>query len=104
MTKIKLKKGDNVIVIAGSHKGHTGPIKKISKDRSRVFVEGLKSTKHFKPTQNTEGGIAEIDKSVHISNVMIADPKDKASRSRVGFTFDGTKKVRIAKKSNAKLK
>jgi large subunit ribosomal protein L24 len=104
MAKIKLKKGDNVIVIAGSHKGHKGPIKGISSDKSRVFVEGITATKHFKPTQSEEGGIREIDASIHISNVMIADPKSKDSGSRVGYEFDGDKKVRIAKKSGSKLK
>jgi large subunit ribosomal protein L24 len=85
-------------------KGHKGPIRKISKDRTRVFVEGIKATKHFKPTQNEEGGIREIDSSIHISNVMIADPKDKEAGTRIGFQIEGDTKVRVAKKSGSKLK
>lgn len=100
MTKLKLKKGDNVIVIAGKDKGKKGAIIKVIPDRLRVIVGGVNKVKrHTKPSQAGAGGIVEKEASLHISNVMLADPKS-GKGTRVGYkTLADGKKVRVAKKS-----
>ncbi|WP_338972821.1 50S ribosomal protein L24 [Spiroplasma endosymbiont of Panorpa germanica] len=105
MNKQKIIKGDVVKVIAGSHKGKQGPVLKLSKDKKRVYVEGVSAIKHFKPTQtDSEGGIREIPAAVDISNVAIIDPKNKNSFSKIGYQITDDKKIRIARKSKAPLK
>lgn len=98
--KLKLKKGDQVIVLTGRDKGTKGEILKVIREENRVVVQGINMvTKHQKPTQVSPGGIQKIEKSIHISNVAIADPKN-GKPSRVGYKVlkDG-KKVRVARKS-----
>lgn len=94
----KLKKGDQVIVIAGKDRGKTGEITKVFPAESRVIVAGVnKVKKHNKPSQFSSGGIEEKEASMHISNVAYAvDGK----ATRVGFKVekDGAKK-RIAKRT-----
>ncbi|AOG60812.1 50S ribosomal protein L24 [Spiroplasma helicoides] len=103
--KSKIIKGDVVKVIAGSHKGKIGPVTKISKDKTRVWVEGINGIKHHKPSQtDQEGGIREIAVSVDRSNVAIQDPKNKGNASKIGYKVVDGKKIRFAKKSNADLK
>ena len=85
-TKMKLKKGDQVVVIAGKEKGKTGTVTKVSPTTNRVVVAGLhiikKATKP-NPQTNEGGGIIEKEASLHASNVMILDPKTgKGSRKR----------------------
>ena len=97
------KKGDKVNVIAGKDKGKSGKILRVSKDR--VVVEGINIVKrHQKPTaQNQTGGIVEREHPIHISNIMMADPKTGKS-TRIGHEIDKNgKKVRISKKSNEKI-
>ncbi|VAV90657.1 LSU ribosomal protein L24p (L26e) [hydrothermal vent metagenome] len=96
----KIKKGDNVIVLAGKDKGRKGEVLKVVTETNRAIVSGLNMVKrHTKPTQYDPGGIKEQEASLHMSNLAIADPKS-GEVSRVGFKFleDG-KKVRFAKKS-----
>ncbi|HRX92347.1 MAG TPA: 50S ribosomal protein L24 [Candidatus Izemoplasmatales bacterium] len=85
---MKLKKGDKVVIIAGQDKGKTGTINKILTKSDRVTLEGeglTKVKKHLKPSQIApDGGIMDVDKPIHISNVMILDPKEK-KRTRIGF-------------------
>lgn len=103
--KTKLKRGDEVIVIAGRAKGQRGEILAIDREKGRVWVKGVNLRKRFeRPTQeNPKGGVVEREASIHISNVMIYDPKaKKGSRIRMGFNKDG-KKVRILVKSNTEL-
>lgn len=112
---MKLKKGDKVVIISGADKGKQGTIIKVLKKTDRVVLEGeglTKIKKHLKPSQmNPDGGIIEIEKPMHASNVMIIDPKDK-TRTRVGYKTvtetnkkeTVTKKVRYAKKSGKELK
>ena len=99
----KLKTGDKVVVVSGSNKGKEGKITKIVGDR--VVVEGVNIVKrHQKPTAtNQTGGIIERENPIHISNIMMADPKSGKS-TRIGHEInkDG-KKVRISKKSNEKI-
>jgi large subunit ribosomal protein L24 len=103
--KLKIKKGDQVIVLAGKDKGAKGEVLSVIKDRNcpdktRIVVQGVNLvTKHNKPTQFSAGGIVKKELSIHISNVALVDPKGGAA-TRVGFKVlkDG-KKVRVAKKS-----
>ncbi|WP_342268769.1 50S ribosomal protein L24 [Spiroplasma endosymbiont of Aspidapion aeneum] len=105
MNKTKFVTGDIVKITTGKHKGEQGPIIKFSKDRSRVFVEGIKGIKHQKPSQqSTEGGIIDIEKAVHISNVQLVDPKNKDQTTRIAYSFIDGKKKRITVKSKAILK
>ena len=97
----RLKKDDLVVVITGRSKGETGRILKV--DSQRVIVEGVNLVKkHQKPTpQNPTGGILEVEAPIHVSNVMLQDPKDEVpTRTRMGTDKDG-KKVRIAVKSGS---
>jgi len=103
--KMKIKKGDEVVVTTGSSKGVKGEVLSVDLKKSRVLVSGANlKTKHKKPTQGTPGGIEKIEASVHVSNVALVDPKD-GTATRVGYTTlkDG-KKVRVAKKSGETLK
>jgi large subunit ribosomal protein L24 len=98
--KLKIKKGDQVVVISGKDKGKKGEVTKVIPDDSRVVVSGINQmTKHVKPTNTSAGGIQKIDAPIHVSNVALADPKTGAA-TRVGFkTLGDGKKVRVAKKS-----
>ena len=99
--KIKIKKDDNVLVIAGEHRGSEGKVVKIIKEKNRAIVEGVNMIKkHAKPSaQNPQGGIIEKEAAIHISNLSLVSSEGNATR--VGFRFekDG-KKVRFAKKNN----
>lgn len=98
--KLKIKKGDKVVVIAGKDKGKKGEVLKTIPARSRVIVQGVNVVKkHNRPTQFSAGGIEEKELSIHISNIALLDPK-KDKPTRVGYKAlkDG-KKVRVAKAS-----
>lgn len=75
--KLHVRKGDNVIVIAGNSKGKTGIISQVITEKSRAIIEGVNlQTKHIKPTASTpQGSIEKREGSVHISNIMLVDPK-----------------------------
>jgi len=98
--KLKIKKGDEVIVLTGKDKGAKGEVLKTFPTAARVLVQGVNMvTRHNKPTQFSAGGIEKVEKSIHVSNVALADPKD-GSATRVGYkTLKDGKKVRVAKKS-----
>ena len=101
INKMKIKKGDKVIVNAGKDKGKKGEVLKTLPEKSRVIVQGVNVVKkHQKPTQISAGGIQEKELSIHISNVALLDPKeDKATR--VGYkTLKSGNKVRVARRSN----
>ena len=100
MTKLKIKSGDNVRVIAGDHKGQEGKVQKVLRDKNKAIVEGINMiSKHEKPSaQNPQGGITEKEAPIHISNLAIIDGKGKATR--VGYKEEDGKKVRFSKKSN----
>lgn len=102
--KLKIKKGDQVIVLTGRDKGAKGEVLKVMPELSRVLVQGVNVvTKHEKPGQFSAGGIQKKELPIHISNVAIADPKS-GKASRVGYKIlkDG-KKVRVARKSGEVL-
>ena len=99
-TKLKIKKGDQVVILTGRNKGAKGEVLKTFPAASRVLVQGVNMvTRHNKPSQISAGGIEKIERPLHISNVALADPKD-GSPTRVGYKIlkDG-KKVRVARKS-----
>lgn len=102
--KLKIKKGDEVVVLTGKDKGAKGEVLQILRENSRVLVQGVNVvTKNNKPSQLSAGGQQKVERSIHISNVALADPKTGAP-TRVGYTTlkDG-KKVRVAKKSGETL-
>ena len=96
MAMLKIKKGDNVRVIAGKDKGKEGKVLDIDRKKGRVLVEGVNMiTKHMKPSAaNANGGIVQREAMIDISNVMYMH---KGRPTRVGFKMDGDKKVRFAK-------
>jgi large subunit ribosomal protein L24 len=98
--KLKLKKGDQVVVLTGKDKGSKGEILSVDKETLRVTVRGVNVVKrHTKPSQTGPGGIESSERSVHISNVALADPKD-GKATRVGYkTLKDGKKMRVAKRS-----
>ncbi|MCG7418974.1 50S ribosomal protein L24 [Macrococcus epidermidis] len=100
-----IKKGDKVIVITGKDKGKTGTVIEALPKKDRVVVEGVNiAKKHQKPTQmNPEGGIVEFEAAIHVSNVMLIDPKTNKP-TRVGTKIEDGKKVRVAKKSGEIIK
>ena len=96
----KIKKGDNVVVIAGRDKGRKGQVKVVMPRENRAIVAGVNMVKrHTKTTQQKEGGIISKEAPIELSNLAIADPKD-GKPTRVGFKIleDG-RKVRFAKRS-----
>ncbi|MGI4752143.1 MAG: 50S ribosomal protein L24 [Janthinobacterium lividum] len=100
MIKLKVKKGDEVIVITGKYKGKKGKILKVFPEQNKIVVLGINLVKkHTKPTQVSEGGIITKELPIDISNVAHVDPKT-GNPTKVVFKFleDGSK-VRIAKKS-----
>ena len=102
--KIKLKKGDEVIVLAGKDKGKKGKIVRVISEIRKVIVADInKYKKHQKPGNNEPGGIIEKDMPIHISNVAFYDSKLNKG-IRVGYIFNkDQKKVRINKKSGKEI-
>ena len=99
MTKLKIKKGDKVVVLTGKDKGRTGEVKEVITADSKVVVQGVNvQTKHRKPSQTNPGGLDKIEAPVHISNVAIIDPKDNKP-ARVGYKTVGDRKVRFSRRS-----
>jgi len=96
MTKIKIKKGDTVRVIAGADKGSEGKIIAVNRKKNTVLVEGVNMiSKHMKPSPaNPQGGIVRQEGPIHVSNVMYVS---EGKVSRIGYKMDGDKKVRVAK-------
>jgi large subunit ribosomal protein L24 len=100
----RIKKGDRVVVTTGRDKGKTGEVSRVIPKEDRVVVQGVNMVKrHQRQTQTQAGGIVEREASIHLSNVMIADPKS-GEPTRVGFkTLDDGRKVRIAKRSGEQI-
>ncbi len=99
MTKLKIKTGDKVRVIAGDNKGQEGKIVKVLRAKNKAIVEGVNMvSKHTKPSaQNPQGGISKFEAPIHISNLAIVDGD---STTRVGFRMEGDKKIRFSKKTD----
>jgi len=99
-TKLKIKKGDRVVVRTGRDKGKTGEVLKVMPKDNRAIVQGVNTVKrHTRPSQTAQGGIIEKEATIHISNLAIADPKDD-SPTKVGLkVLEDGRKVRFAKRS-----
>ena len=103
--KLRLKKGDKVIVISGKDKGKTGNILKVFTATRKVLVEGVNlKTKHKKvDTATKEGGILKIEAPIHISNVMYYC-ESLGKGSRIGYKInDNNVKVRYCKKTGEEI-
>jgi large subunit ribosomal protein L24 len=100
VVKLKIKKGDNVIVTAGRDKGKTGEVLRVMPSEARVIVQGVHIAKrHTRPRMGEPGGIIEKELSIHISNVAHIDPQTRKP-TRVGYKILGDgRKVRFARRS-----
>ena len=98
---MRIKKGDKVVVIAGSEKGKEGTITKVLPKEEKVIIGGVNMVKkHVKPNQaEPEGKITEKEAPIHVSNVALIDPKTKTA-TKVKYEIKDGKKVRVAKKSS----
>ena len=97
----KIKRDDEVVVLAGKDKGKQGKVLKVLTDKNRVIVEGVNVVKkHQKPNPalGESGGIVEQEAPIHISNLSLLTSKGESTR--VGYRMEGDKKVRYSKKSN----
>ena len=103
--KLHVKKGDQVKVIAGSEKGNTGEVLSVDALKNRAVVGGLNMmTKHQKPGQDgTGGGLIKKEAPIHLSNLMLVDPKS-GEPTRVGRKVVDGKNVRYSKKSGEIIK
>ena len=104
--KIRLKKGDKVMVISGKYKGETGIIQNTHPKENKVTVEGINIIKKaVKPNKRyPQGGIIDITKPIWVSKVSIVDPSTKKP-SRIGYQLSSTgKKTRVYKKSGKEIK
>lgn len=104
--KLHIKKGDTVVVVTGNSKGQKGKVLEVIRKSERAIVEGVNMMKkHTKPNSaHPQGGIIEKEASIHISNLMLTDPKTGAP-TRVGRRLDSEGKlVRYAKKSGEEIK
>ena len=101
---MKLRTGDSVVVITGKDRGKTGTILRVLHEQERIVVGGVAMrTKHMKKTAQQPGQIIRFEGSIHVSNVMILDPKTK-KRARIGYKIDEKgKKIRISKKSGEEV-
>ena len=106
--KIKIKKNDQVKVIAGKDRGKTGRVISVDRKKYRVLVEGVSMIKRHtrpNPAKQIKGGIAEKESSIHLSNVMVLTPGGVATR--VSYRIEGTgasaRRIRVARKSGEPL-
>ena len=103
----RIKKGDNVVVIAGRDKGRSGEVIEMRRGEGRALVRGVNVVKrHQRQSASQEGGIISQEAPIHMSNVALADPKD-GKPTRVGFKIVGKgedrKKVRVAKRTGVEI-
>jgi large subunit ribosomal protein L24 len=103
----RIRTDDEVIVIGGKDRGKRGKVLRVEPKKDRVFVEGLNMIKrHQRPQQTaggqTAGGVIEREGPIHVSNVMLIDPKDNKP-TRVGIEVVDGKRVRVAKRSGQRL-
>ena len=103
----RIRTDDEVIVISGKDRGKTGKVLRTDPKKERVYVEGLNIIKrHQRPTQTASGqqagGVIEREGPIHVSNVALIDPKD-GKPTRVGIEIADGKRLRIAKRSGARL-
>jgi large subunit ribosomal protein L24 len=102
-TKLHIKKGDTVKVIAGDHKGTQGVVSVVNISKNSAVVEGVNKVKrHSKPSaKSPQGGIIEKEAPIHISNLMVVF---KGQPTRIGRKLEGDKLVRFSKKNKEVIK
>ena len=103
----RIKTDDQVVVISGKDRGKRGKVLRVEPKRDRLYVEGLNIIKrHQRPTQSTRaqqtGGVIEKEGPIHISNVMLIDPKDNKP-TRIGIEMEDGKRFRVSKRSGTRL-
>jgi large subunit ribosomal protein L24 len=110
---LRIRAGDRVQVISGKDRGKRGRVLRVEPRRQRLYVEGLNMTKrHVRPKENRSnvtgqntaaqlGGVIEVEGPIHVSNVMVLDAKD--TPTRIGVERKGGERVRVAKKTGARL-
>ncbi|MFA6077952.1 MAG: 50S ribosomal protein L24 [Candidatus Paceibacterota bacterium] len=101
---MKIKKGDNIIIIAGKDRGKKGKVVKSMPKDSKVVVEGLNMVKRHKKARKagTKGQTVSVAMPINVSNVMVVDPKD-GTQTRVGKKLSGGRFVRVTKKSGSEI-
>jgi len=109
---LKIRSGDHVQVISGKDRGKSGRVLRVDPRKERLYVEGLNMTKHHVRPKETGGasgqnvgaqlgGVIDMEGPIHISNVMLLDAK--GAPTRVGIERTGNERVRVAKKTGARL-
>jgi large subunit ribosomal protein L24 len=103
----RIRTNDEVIVIGGKDRGKRGKVLRVEPKKDRVYVEGLNMVKrHQRPSQTMSGqqagGVIEREGPIHVSNVMVADPKD-GKPTRVRIEIENGKRLRVAKRSGQRL-
>jgi large subunit ribosomal protein L24 len=103
-TKLKIRKGDKVVVITGKDKGKTGEVTQVMPKESRVLVQGVNIVRrHQRQTAQQQGGIITKEAPIHISNVAHIDPSSEKP-TRIGYrTLEDGRKVRVAKRSGSPI-
>ena len=107
---MRIRTGDEVVVISGKDRGKSGRVLRVDRGSDRVFVEGLNIIKrHVRPSQfpgasaeEAAGGVIESEGPIHVSNVMLIDPKDKKP-TRIGVTREGGVRKRVARRSGTAI-
>jgi large subunit ribosomal protein L24 len=103
---LKIRRDDEVVVISGKDRGKTGKVLRVEPQKDRVYVQGLNIVKrHQRPLPNApqrEAGVIEREGPIHISNVMLIDPKTKKP-TRVGIAREGGVRNRVTRASGTKL-
>jgi len=107
---MRIRRDDQVAIVSGKDRGKTGRVLRVDPKKKRVYVEGLNIIKrHQKPSptatadsESANGGVIEKEGPIHVSNVMLVDPKDNRP-TRVGVTREGGVRSRVTKRSSTKL-
>ena len=98
-TKMKIRKGDTVVVLTGRDKGKTGEVLRVFPDENRALVQGVNVVKrHTRQRPGQTGGIVEKENPIHASNLSLVDPKEDKP-TRIGFKVVDGRKVRFARRS-----
>jgi large subunit ribosomal protein L24 len=102
--KWRIRKDDQVVVTSGKDRGKLGRVMQLFPNEGRALVEKVNVVKrHSKPSaKNRQGGIIEKEASIHLSNLMLVDPKD-GKKTRVGIRVENGKKIRFSKRSNEQI-
>lgn len=102
--KMNIKKGDKVMVIRGADKGRTGSVLEVLPKKDKAIVEDINVVKkHMKPTNENAGGIIDVPAPIHMSKLMVVDPKT-GEPTRIGRRLENGKMVRYSKKSGETIK